>query len=168
MDYKIKYSKRRTTALKIVSGELHVIAPVGQPLSVTEKLIEKHINWIRKSIEKSREKALRFPPLEDEEIKKMKKEARRYFLDKTEYYAKMMGLSYGRITITSAEKRFGSCSQKKNLCFSYRLMRYPERAREYVIVHELSHLVFMNHSKKFYEHIEKFMPDYKERSRLLK
>ena len=168
MDYKIKYSERKTTALKIVDGELLVIAPVGQSQRVTEKLINEHIEWIRKSIEKSKIKAQLFPPLAPEEIKKLKKEAKQYFLEKTESFANIMGLTYGRITITSAKKRFGSCSIKKNLCFSYELMRYPEPAREYVIVHELSHLVYMNHSKNFYALIERYMPDYKERNRLLK
>ena len=79
-----------------------------------------------------------------------------------------MGLNYGRITITSAKKRFGSCSSVGNISYSYRLMLYPEAAREYVVVHELAHLVEMNHSKKFYEVIAKILPDYKYRKKLLK
>ena len=79
-----------------------------------------------------------------------------------------MGLKYGRITITSAKTRFGSCSSKGRISYSYRLMLYPEAARDYVVVHELAHLVEMNHSKRFYDVIEKFMPDYKERKRMLK
>ena len=79
-----------------------------------------------------------------------------------------MGLKYGRIKITSAKTRYGSCSIDKNICFSYMLMLYPEAARDYVIVHELCHLVHMNHGRKFYDLLAKFMPDYKERKRLLK
>ena len=79
-----------------------------------------------------------------------------------------MGLKYGRITITSAKGRFGSCSSEGNISFSCRLMTYPEAARDYVVVHELAHLVEMNHSKRFYSIIEKYMPDYKIRKRMLK
>ena len=79
-----------------------------------------------------------------------------------------MGLKYSRITITSAETRFGSCSSKGNISYSYRLMLYPEAAREYVVVHELAHLLEMNHSKKFYAIVERYLPDYKERRRMLK
>ena len=79
-----------------------------------------------------------------------------------------MGLKYGRITITSAQKRFGSCNSNGNICFSYRLMLYPESAREYVIVHELAHLKEMNHSKAFYAIIASVLPDYKHRRKLLK
>ena len=83
-------------------------------------------------------------------------------------YALVMGLEYNRISITGAKTRFGSCSSQKNICFSYRLMLYPEEAREYVIVHELAHLVEMNHSHRFYAIIERYMPDYKARRKLLK
>jgi predicted metal-dependent hydrolase len=55
-----------------------------------------------------------------------------------------------------------------NISFSYRLMLYPEPAREYVIVHELAHLLEMNHSKRFYKIIESVLPDYKWRKSLLK
>ena len=79
-----------------------------------------------------------------------------------------MGLKYSRITITGAKTRFGSCSSKGNISFSYRLMLYPEAAREYVVIHELAHLLEMNHSKRFYAIIEKYIPDYKERKKLLK
>jgi predicted metal-dependent hydrolase len=79
-----------------------------------------------------------------------------------------MGLKYGRITITSAKKRFGSCSTAGNISYSYRLMLYPEEAREYVVVHELAHLVQMNHSKEFYNIIAKVLPDYKYRKKMLK
>ena len=79
-----------------------------------------------------------------------------------------MGLKYGRISITSAKTRFGSCNSRGNIAYSYRLMLYTEAAREYVVVHELSHLLEMNHSKSFYSIVEKYMPDYKERRKLLK
>ena len=78
-----------------------------------------------------------------------------------------MGLKYGRIKITSAKRRLGSCNTNAVICFSYRLMLYPEAAREYVVVHELAHLKYMNHSRDFYELVKQYMPDYKERKRLL-
>lgn len=84
------------------------------------------------------------------------------------YYAKIMDLKYGRITITGAKTRFGSCSAKGNLSFSYYLMLYPEYAIDYVVVHELAHLKEMNHSSKFYKIIESVLPDYKERIKVLK
>ena len=106
--------------------------------------------------------------LTDEKIAELKRSARTYLEAKTKYFANIMGLKYGRITITSAKTRFGSCSSKGNISYSYLLMTYPEAAREYVVVHELAHLVHMNHSAAFYALVERYMPDYKARRKLLK
>ena len=80
----------------------------------------------------------------------------------------LMGVSYDKFSINSAKSRFGSCSSKKTLNFSYRLMLYPYEAIEYVCVHELAHLIEMNHSKKFWAIVEAYLPDYKARKKLLK
>lgn len=109
-----------------------------------------------------------FDGLTSQDINELKKQARVYFAERIEHFANIMGLKYGRITITSAQKRFGSCSSQGNICFSYRLMLYPEKAREYVVVHELAHLIHMNHSKEFYGVIESVLPDYRQRKRMLR
>ena len=101
-------------------------------------------------------------------ISELRKTAKKTLPLKVAYYAKIMGLKYGRITITGAKTRFGSCSSKGNIAFSYRLMMYPDEAIDYVVVHELAHLKEMNHSPAFYRIIAKVLPDYKERIKLLK
>ena len=72
-----------------------------------------------------------------------------------------MGVEYGTVKITSAQKRFGSCSGKNNICYSYILMQYPIEAIEYVVVHELCHLVHMDHSPAFWAEVERIMPNYR-------
>ena len=72
------------------------------------------------------------------------------------------------VSITSAQKRFGSCSNKGRLCFSFNLMQYPDEAVDYVVVHELAHLKELNHSKKFWAIVECYMPDYKSRRAMLR
>ena len=168
MEYKIVYSVRKSISISVDKAEVTVKAPLGTDNKKIEEVVSKHIRWIEKNIEAQREKAELHRTLSDDEIKSLKKAARVYFKDKVEYFANIMDLMYGRITITSAQKRFGSCSSAGNISFSYRLMLYPEAAREYVIVHELAHLLEMNHSKRFYEIVAKVLPDYKWRKRLLK
>lgn len=168
MEYKVIYSKRRTIAISIKNCEPIVRAPIGTDEKRIRDIVEKHAKWIEKHVQIQREKTSRFENLDDDDIKKLKKAAKEYFVEKTDYYAKIMGIKYGRITITSAQKRFGSCSSAGNISFSYRLMLYPEEAREYVIVHELAHRREMNHSARFYAVIASVMPDYKYRKRLLK
>ena len=79
-----------------------------------------------------------------------------------------MGLRPAGVTITGAEKRFGSCSAKNRICFSWRLMQYPEEAVDYVVVHELAHILHKNHGKAFYACVEEVLPDWRARRALLK
>lgn len=168
MDFEIVYSKRKTVAIKIENGHIIVKAPKSISRKEIKSIVEKHREWIEKALAREKTKREKYESLSESEIKLLKAQARIYLTTLCERYSKIMNLSYNRITITSAKKRFGSCSSNKNISFSYLLMLYPERAREYVVVHELAHLLEMNHSKAFYEIIEKYLPDYKERKKLLK
>ena len=168
MEYKVIFSKRKTVSISIENCAPVIKAPIGTDDATLRRIVAKHADWIAKHIEQQKKKMSRFENLTDADIKRLKKEAKVYFAEKTEYFAKIMGIDYGRITITSAQKRFGSCSSSGNISFTYRLMLYPEAARDYVVVHELAHRREMNHSKRFYAIIEAVMPDYRYRKRLLK
>ena len=168
MEYSIIYSKRKTLAISVKDGAVIVRAPRGLKKGRIEFYVEKHRSWIEKSLERVKRESELVSAMSEREIAELKKSAKIYFKDKIELYSNIMGLKYSRMRITSAKKRFGSCSSAGNISFSYRLMLYPEAAREYVVVHELAHLVHMNHSADFYALIAKYMPDYKERKKLLK
>lgn len=83
-------------------------------------------------------------------------------------YSEMTGLKYRSIKITSAKKRFGSCSHNGSLNFSWRLMMAPLNIIDYVVVHELVHLEVKNHSKKFWNKVRIILPDYKKSEKWLK
>ena len=168
MDFDIIYSDRKTVGLCIKDARLIVRAPRRMPKWKIRKIVNEHKSWIEKHLEIARNREERYEDLDPAQIKRLKKFAREYFKIKAEYYASLMGLKYNRLTITSAKTRFGSCSQRGNICFSYRLMLYPEPAREYVVVHELAHLIEMNHSSRFYTIVASVLPDYKARKMLLK
>lgn len=168
MDYKVVYSGRKTIALCIKDDGLVVKAPYGTSEKRILEVIEKHKTWVEKHLAKREARVAARASLTDEKIAELKKLAKEILPIKTAYYAQKMGLKYGRITITSAKTRFGSCSSKGNISFSYRLMLYPEEAIDYVVVHELAHIVELNHSKRFYSVVERVLPDYKARAKLLK
>lgn len=168
VNYNVEYSTRKTIGIYIRDGKVIVKAPKKAAKSVINEFVSRNTEWIKKHLEKSIEKTSFYDSITDEQKKKYKRSAREYFERKTKEYADVMGIKYGRISITSARKRFGSCSSKGNISYSYLLYLYPEQAREYVIVHELAHRVHMNHSKDFYSLIEKHLPDYKARRKLLK
>ncbi len=168
MNFEIIYSSRRTVSLSVKEGKLLVRAPYGTKESRINEIIKAHSAWIEKHLKKQEEKAKLHPEPTAEEEARLRNLAREILPAKTEHYAKIMGLKYSRITITGAKTRFGSCSSKGNIAYSFRIMSYPDEAVDYVVVHELSHLVEMNHSKNFYKLVESVLPDYKERAKLLK
>ena len=108
------------------------------------------------------------PPLSDKDRARYIAIARDIFTRKTEYYARIMGISYGRIAIREQNTRWGSCSSKGNLNFNWRLILAPEEVLDYVVVHELAHRREMNHSRAFYAVVESVLPDYRRARKWLK
>lgn len=168
-EYKLIRSSRRTLALEIGRDlTLTVRAPMKMPLSVIEEFIEKHDKWIDKKLDVMKNREIKPDNLLPEEIAALKMRAKEILPKKVAYFSEIMGLKPSGVKITSAKKRFGSCSGKNSLCFSYELMLYPDEAIDYVVVHELAHIKHRNHSAKFYKLIEKYLPDYKRREKILK
>jgi len=84
-----------------------------------------------------------------------------YIAPKTKEYADKLNLNYNQVKISNAKTRWGSCSAKKNLNFSWRLIIAPIPVVDYVIVHELAHLIEMNHSIRFWNIVRSVKPNYK-------
>lgn len=91
----------------------------------------------------------------------VKNKAERYFHQKVERLASIYGFQYNSIRIRNMKSRWGSCSPKKNLCFNLKLMKFNSKIIEYVIIHELCHLKFMNHSKNYWNLVESIQPDFR-------
>jgi len=113
------------------------------------------------------------PGLTPEQIRKTcvqtyRKLARTDLTQKTLALAKDMGVMPSAIKINSARTRWGSCSKNKNINYSWRLIMADDYVIDYIIVHELAHLTEMNHSTRFWEIVERFMPDYQARKLRLK
>ena len=169
MDYTLIRSRRRTMALEITrDGRVLVRAPQRTPQAVIDRFVDNHADWITKHLQTQRERAINHPPLTEAEITALCQKARDILPERVAHYAALMDVRPTGIKITSARTRFGSCSAKNSLCFSLYLMSYPDRAIDYVVVHELAHIRQKNHSPAFYAEVAKVMPDYKDRIKLLK
>lgn len=168
MNYTIEFSDRKGVSLSVKGGTLKVKAPTGTKRESIDRLIYKHRRWISNHLSYEIAKNSLNEKLANIDTENLKQAALNELTALTEHFADIMNLKYQNIRISSAKTRFGSCSSNGVISYSYRLMLYPREAREYVVVHELAHLREMNHSKRFYSIIEKYMPDYKIRKNLLK
>jgi len=101
-------------------------------------------------------------------IKWYKRQAKLNIPKRVQWYATQNNLKYGKIKITSASRRWGSCSAEGNLNFTWKLMLMPISILDYVVVHELAHTVHHDHSKRFWAVVGKIIPDYREKRRWLK
>lgn len=164
--YKVVRSKRKTTSITVDrQGEVIVRAPLRESNEQIALIVQRHEAWIARTVE--RVKARPAYPEDAESIAALKKKAQEVLFPLVQKYSSLMNLHPDFVKIGSAKTRFGCCTSEKHIIFSCYLMLYPEKAIEYVVVHELAHLRYMNHGKHFYALIGKYLPDYKERIKLL-
>ncbi|OLA27024.1 MAG: hypothetical protein BHW32_04270 [Firmicutes bacterium CAG:129_59_24] len=167
-DYTLIRAKRRTMSLQLDrDGRAVVRAPYGVKKEFIDRFVAEHEGWLARAREKQQNRRLAHPEPTDEERKALLAQAREYLPMRVDYWSGIMGLTPTGLKITSARTRFGSCSGRNSLCFSWRLMQYPPEAIDYVVVHELAHIRHHNHSPAFYALIERYMPDWRERRKLL-
>ena len=172
MNIEIIKSNRKSLAIEIKT-DLRVI--VRAPIFVSNRDIQKFIAdksvWIEKTNEKIKvrnEQEKSMPKFTAEEIHNLADKALEIIPKRVEYYAEIMGVSYGRIAIRNQVSRWGSCSAKGNLNFNCLLMLCPIEVLDYVVVHELCHIREMNHSRKFWSLVERFCPEHKQHKAWLK
>lgn len=149
------------------NGEILVHAPYFTKQSDIDAFVEKNHEWIQKRILKQTVHNEIFNSITKEDEKRLKELAYEYLTRHTYYFASLMGVTPKKITITSAKKRFGSCNGKNEICYSCYLMLYPPSAIDYVCVHELAHIKHHNHSRRFHEFVQRFMPEENKLKKLL-
>ena len=168
-------SQRKTMAIQVhADGRVTFRIPKQLPGTDVQKQLESHRGWILNKLlemedrRKKREKAKvqdgaktnQFPEwgaLQTVE----KKHIQESFRQRAEYYAGMMGVTFGNITIRNQKTRWGSCSGKGNLNFNYKLYFLPAELMDYVIIHELAHRRHMNHSAAFWQVVEQYCPEWR-------
>jgi len=94
--------------------------------------------------------------------------AKRDLTQRTLECAKVMSVTPTAVKINGAKTRWGSCSAKKSVNFSWRLIMADRDVIDYVVVHELAHIIELNHSERFWALVESIIPDYSDRKQRLK
>ena len=108
------------------------------------------------------------PKAEEAFVRWYKQQARRFLAERIPAIAGKHGFRYQKIRISSARTRWGSCSSRGTLSFTYRLIMAPAEVLDYVVMHELVHTQIKNHSKTFWNKVGELMPDYRNRLAWLK
>lgn len=169
MEYTLIYGKRKTLSLTVQPDcTVLVKAPTGYPQAEIAQFVQAHEQWIVRATARQKQRAEAENALTEKRIQELRALAEVEIPRRVEFFAKQMGVQPTGIKITSAKTRFGSCSAKDSLCFSWRLMLYPPEAIDYVVVHELAHIKEKNHAPAFYKVVASVLPDYKAREKLLK
>lgn len=165
-------SNRKSISIEIrQDATILVRAPYQMQNAEINRFIKEKENWIIKHLKKAEDRQREMRDIQKfsvQEIQKLTDLALKIIPVKVKYFAGVMNVNYGRITIRNQKTRWGSCSAKRNLNFNCLLMLAPDKVVDYVVVHELCHLIEMNHSKKFWAQVEQVMPDYKKHKQWLK
>ena len=161
MEYKIVYSRIKNVYIQIKDGEIIVKAPRRVSKKEIDKIIKEKENWIKKTLEKNQNKEEKEKLYTDEEFKAIVENTANELIKET-------GLVPNKIRIRDIKYAWGSCSVNKNITINYQLIKYSKQAIRYVILHELCHIKYMNHSKDFWNLVSTYMPNYKEVKREFK
>lgn len=174
MEVMVIKSNRKTVSIQ-VNADLSVTVRVPRQAAQKDidKILKENEPWILEHVDQIRKKKAEYEAsqperLTYEEVDALADKALHYIPGRAEYFSKIIGVTYGRITIRNQKTRWGSCSSKGNLNFNCLLMLMPPEIIDYVVVHELCHRKEMNHSKAFWNEVEKVLPNYKEQIKWLK
>lgn len=134
-----------------------------------EKILNQKRDWILAAQERMRRRLAEAPtPIPAKFLKDYKKQALQIISSRVRYYAESLMLTPSAIKVNSARRRWGSCSRRGSLNFSYRLMFAPLPVIDYVVVHELVHMRQLNHSRAFWNSVAEVLPNFRKHHRWLK
>ncbi len=91
-----------------------------------------------------------------------KEQSTLYLPQRLEYFSFLMGVGFSELRFKKLKSRWGSCSSKGVITLNVKLLKLEKKLIDYVVVHELAHLVHFNHSRSFYELVQRYLPNYKE------
>jgi len=169
---KIIKGKRKTISLQIKpDGSIELKAPLQMSDIQIQDFLNQKSEWIEKhllKVQEHQQQMSQIKPLTMEEIHELADQALEVIPKRVAYFAPLVGVTYGRITIRNQKSRWGSCSSKGNLNFNCLLMLMLPEVLDYVVVHELCHRKEMNHSPQFWAEVRKVLPDYEKRKIWLK
>lgn len=128
-----------------------------------QQLVEKKAKWIYEKIKEEREKT-KEEPIQAEEMERLEKIVKQSI----EKYANLLKEEPNKVRIKDIKYAWGSCSSNRNITINKKLAKKDKEIIEYVVLHEMCHLKYMNHAKQFWSLVETYMPEHKKYRKILK
>jgi predicted metal-dependent hydrolase len=171
LHYTVRRNRRaRRLRLSVYpDGQLVATVPYGTRDTLVREFVRDKFPWIVDTLRyyaKFRGNSLLRQDAET--YQKYKEEARALVASRLAFWNQYYGLQYERVSIKNHRTQWGSCSEKRNLNFNYKIVFLPKRLADYVIVHELAHVREMNHSDRFWKVVAEAIPDFERRERDLR
>ena len=142
--------------IQIKDEEVIVKAPIRLEEEYIKEFVNKKSKWIYEGLKKNKVKSKRAEKIEQKDIERLTK-----IVEKTiNKYSKMLNVKPNKVRIKNIKYAWGSCSSQQNISISIQLAKKEEKVIEYVVLHEICHLIYMNHSKNFWKLVEEYMPEY--------
>lgn len=147
-------------------GRVVVTAPMLMPSWVIKDFVNEHIEWITRTQERLRTN----PPHPLPTVsKEQAQELSEWLTKRVEYWRQIMDEEPVTWTIRKMKAQWGNCrASSRRLTFNVQLALVENDLRDYIVVHELSHLQVQNHGPLFKERVARFLPDWKERRKALR
>ncbi len=154
--YELIRSRRRTLSLIVRDdGSLEIRCPITYPRWQIDRFIREKSAWINRKRLENRQ-IVNIGPL----AANQRQAAADQLIDRfRRILANLPGLRPAKVTLRDQRSRWGSCSSRGNVAINMRCHRLPEILQDYVILHELCHLVHMNHSAEFWQLLDHYLPD---------
>lgn len=163
--YELRRSARSRRIRMTVScdGHLAVSMPPFAPLSLAERFLREKADWVFEKLDRP----LADPPFllsrgGKREYERHRERALVFVEERVRYWNRFYGFEYGRVSVRNQRTRWGSCSERGNLSFNWRLLFLPPGMADYVVVHELCHLARFDHSEAFWNLVARSCPEYRD------
>ena len=157
IQYKVVKSKRRKTSEIIVDEKgVEIRTPITKKDSAIKQLVDNKKQWIFK-------KKLEFSDRKKKDTKKTKPLTEKYLENRTKKLASKIDVKPSKIVIKKLRNRWGSSTKNGVINLNVALTKAPTKVVDYIIIHELCHLIVRDHSRRYWALVHKFMPDYKSK-----
>lgn len=162
-------SRARRISIRLrQTGEIVVTVPWTVPFLAGKSYLAANRQWVKQAQDKAKARAAAVQPTDEEEIEQLRKRAHEELPPRLKALAEKHGFHYNKIFIKHNRSNWGSCSTKGNINLNLNLVRLPVYLQDYVMLHELCHLKYMNHGVEFHDLLESVCPNHRALQRELR